>query len=281
VSDNTVGHAFEFWAQNEPKIRAVLMLGSRAQRSGEIGSSDEGSDWDYHVITSDTDSFLEVSWTERARLPAPLAYVARAGRLSQVTKVSAIFPAGEIDIVLLPLVRMRIAKLLMRLGIAPRVPALKKALGDLTLVLRPGYRLVKGNVGWSSFFSSVTSQIPSPRLNNRIICQLAEGYVIDYISTRQKILRGEYLAAQRWLHLHLSETNLQLLHELRLRSNRPSFPDARRFELLDSDEWSDSVRVSALPDRQSLLIALEKSAKTCRGIVWELVGSEWKWPDVP
>jgi hypothetical protein len=278
VSHPSVGDTFEAWARSEPDVRVVLMLGSRARSFGEIGSSDEGSDWDFHVVTSNIKLFLDAAWAERAQLPKPFAYVARSGRLSPVTKSSAIFPSGEIDIVLLPLTHLRAAKALMRFGLAQRIPSVRNALADLTLVLLPGYRVVKGDKSWSSFFSSVVSQIPSPRLDNHTVCELAEAYVIDYISTRRKINRGEFMAGQRWLHIQLAETNFRLLHELRLRSHKPTFPDGRRLELLPIDQWLDGIRVSALPNRESLLAALEKSAETCRAIVGHLVGTAWKWP---
>jgi hypothetical protein len=227
VNEQTVGKEFEAWAHDEPEIKAVVMLGSRARESGQVGSSDDGSDWDFHVVTSDISLFKDATWTARAHLLTPLAYIARSGHVSRIVKSTGVFPNGEIDLVLLPLTNLRFAKLLMRIGIAERIPFVRDALSEMALVLLPGYRLVKGGHSWGKFFASVVTKIAPLRLSDHIVCELAEAYFVDYVSTRRKIMRGELIAAQRWLHTQLADTNFRLLHELRLRSNELSFPDGR------------------------------------------------------
>jgi hypothetical protein len=281
VNEQTVGKEFEAWAHDEPEIKAVVMLGSRARESGQVGSSDDGSDWDFHVVTSDISLFKDATWTARAHLLTPLAYIARSGHVSRIVKSTGVFPNGEIDLVLLPLTNLRFAKLLMRIGIAERIPFVRDALSEMALVLLPGYRLVKGGHSWGKFFASVVTKIAPLRLSDHIVCELAEAYFVDYVSTRRKIMRGELIAAQRWLHTQLADTNFRLLHELRLRSNELSFPDGRRLEFLKADRWLEAIRVSALPDRECLLIAIEKSADTCRELVRSLVGTKWHWPNMP
>jgi hypothetical protein len=204
--------------------------------------------------------------------------VTRTGRVARITKLSSVFPNGDIDIVLLPSLHLNLARFLMSVGLANRVPGVRNALAELATVLLPGYRLIKGCSRWNNFFASVVAKIPSLRLTDKMICELAEAYVIDYVSTRKKIMRGEYVAGQRWLHIQLSETNFRLLHELKLRLREPTFPDGRRLEQFAGDYWLNAVSVNALLNHESILSALEKNAETLRGLVKELVGSKWKWP---
>jgi hypothetical protein len=146
--------------------------------------------------------------------------------------------------------------------------------------LQGGFCVAKGARAWEPFFRRVAERISAKRLSDADVCALAEGFVCDYISTRRKIDRGEMVAAQRWLHHQLAEANYQLLHELRLRAQMPSFPDARRLELLGENSKLAAVRVAALPDAVSLSAAVDRSAATCRSLVEELVGRAWRWPDL-
>jgi hypothetical protein len=159
-------------------------------------------------------------------------------------------------------------------------PSAQRALAELAMVLVPGYQILKGPRSWEAFFHRIVAEIPSQRLSDAEVLSMAEGYVYDYISTRRKITRGELLAAQRWLHCQLAETNFRLLHELKLRSNQTSFPDARRIEMLSQDHWQKAVTVNALADRESLLGAVDQSAQTCRELMDKLVGPAWNWPDL-
>jgi hypothetical protein len=208
-------------------------------------------------------------------LGEPLAYVARTGRLGAATKVSAVLRAGELDLVVLPAQRLRWAKLFVALGVAQRMAGLRQALGGLATVLRGGHRMVKGEGEWGAFFRDVAAEFPVPCLSDAEVRSLAEGFVCDYVSTRNKIERGEFLAAQRWLHHQLAEVNFQLLHELRQRRGEPSLPDVRRVERLTVD--SRGIEVSAAPTTEGLRAAVEKSAATLRELMAGLV-PEWRWP---
>jgi hypothetical protein len=257
------------------------MIGSRVRAAGDIASADEMSDWDFHVVTTRPDLFFTLAWTRSAGLSHPLAYVARSGRLANVTKVSAVFAKGQFDLVLLPASQVRLLKWLFSLGLAGRIPRARTALADLALVLQPGFRNLKGPPSWRRFFEQIVLKIDRPRLSDDAICDIANGFVCDCVSTRHKVDRGEFLAAQRWLHCQLAETNFRLLHELKLRLEEPTYPDARRIELVIRDHWREAVTVAALCDRQSLNNAVERSSQTCRDLVEALIGSKWSWPELP
>jgi hypothetical protein len=276
VNSSRVGDLFMDWAQQQPAIRVLVMIGSRAR--DRVGAADDGSDWDFQVLTNNPDLFLTGDWACSAGLSKPIVYVTRPGRLGRVTKMSAIFENGELDLALIPFRQLRFAKWLLALRLASPFDRIEQALAELGMVLLPGYRVLKGGPSWHRFFRRVTSQISPQRLDDHEICSMAEAFVCDYVSTRRKIIRGELMAAQRWLHCQLAETNFRLLHELRLRLNEPSFPDARRIELLSSDHWREAVSVNALLERKNLLDAVERSAKTCRELTHSLVGPQWVWP---
>jgi hypothetical protein len=257
------------------------MIGSRARRAGTVGSADPCSDWDFQVITDEPRLFASKEWAVHAGLSKPSVYVIRRGRLGTMNKLSAIFPGGELDLVLIPSHYLRLARRLFRLGLLPLFPAVHRAIAELNMILLSGYRLVKGADGWQRFFQQIISEVAPRRMNDIEICALAEGYICDYVSTHRKIATGELLAAQRWLHVQLAETNYQLFHELKLRGNELSFPDARRIEKLWGPTSYQQLIVSAIPEKVSLFNAVERSAETCRALMASLVGSQWHWPELP
>jgi hypothetical protein len=275
VNADSLGARVQRWADGESAVAALVLIGSRARTAGDPLAADAFSDWDFQVVTSQPARFNSRAWLLAAGLDEPLAYVTRPGRLGTATKVSAVLRDGELDVVVLPASRLRLAKWFLRLGLATRVPTVRHGLGGLATVLRGGYKIVIGEREWGAFFRRVATEIPLPRLNNAAVRALAEGFVCDFVSTRQKIARGELLAAQRWLHLQLAEANFQLLHELRQRRGEPTLPDVRRVEQLPVD--SRGIVVSAIPSAEGLQAAIEKSAETLRELMVALV-PDWRWP---
>ncbi|HVU34929.1 MAG TPA: hypothetical protein VHE61_15960 [Opitutaceae bacterium] len=276
---DVLGDAVIAWAQRDASVDGLILIGSRVRAPGP-GAADQYSDWDFHIITSNPDRFRTAAWTRDSGIPAPLAYVARGGRLGSATKVSAVFAAGQLDLVVIPTRQVRQMRWLWRLGLATRLPAAAKGLADLAVVIRAGYRVLKGDRLCGDVYARVAKDIPTPRLSDEGVRELAEGFVCDYVSTRQKIARGELIAAQRWLHHLLVETNFRLLHELRLRRGEASMPDARRVEQLAPLEQADLVRVAAVPDAESLTDACEQAADALRALARDLIGDSWHWPPV-
>jgi hypothetical protein len=278
MQDSSIGKLFVGWAQRESSIHALVMFGSRAREIKQLTSADCGSDWDFHVVAARPQLFFSSTWTTSAGLTKPFAYVARPGRLGRITKVTGIFINGELDLIILPSFQLRLARLIFDRRMLRFFPRVRSGIVELATVLRPGHTVLKATPAWKSFFDRTGTIVVPERLSNRDICVIGEGYVCDYVSTRRKICRGEFLAAQRWLHFQLAECNFRLLHELRLRSDQTTFPDARRLEMITGTEWLEAVTVSAIPNRVSLLDAVEASAKGFRELMYQLVGSQWQWP---
>jgi hypothetical protein len=278
VSEFDLGIAFERWANNEPAIKALVLFGSRARASGSVDGANAGSDWDFQVITRQPSRFENAGWVSAAGISEPIAYALRPRRVGSGVKVSAVFAEGELELVSTPAIQFSLAKWLWRFGLLARNRRAMTALGDLASLLRPGYRVVKGEAGWGRFFAHVATSIPPTRLDDEAIVGIAARFVCDYLSAKQKIDRGELLAAQRWLHHYLAEANFNLLHELRERRDEKSYHVARRIEQVVGERWRRAVTVAALPEPDSLRAAVEVSAQTCRELVAALIGERWHWP---
>ncbi|MBL9200198.1 MAG: aminoglycoside 6-adenylyltransferase [Opitutaceae bacterium] len=281
VTPDTLGGKFIAWAHREPSIRALVLIGSQSRPAADAAPADRFSDWDFQVVSSCPALFAERTWTRAAGLPDPIVHAARLGRLKRTGKVTAVFPDGDLDLVLLPARSLGLAKAAFQLGLGGWLARRQPALGDLALVLGFGLRVVKGGAGWEDFFRRVVAEVPPTHVDDREVVALAEGFAADYLSTWQKIERGEWLAAQRWLHVQLAETNFRLMHEWKRRRGgaRASYPDARRVEKLYDAAEQAAVAVRATLDRESLARAVEHSAQTCREIVAALVGGAWRWPE--
>ena len=278
MSASNLGDAFVEWARRETAIRAVVLFGSRARAQGALDAADPHSDWDFQIITRQPDRFANPMWARTAGLSEPIAYALRPRRVGSGVKVSAVFHEGELELVSTPAIQFALARLLWRFGLLARSRRAMTALGDLASLLRPGYRVVKGEAGWGRFFAHVATAIPPTRVDDETVVGIAARFVCDYLSALQKIDKGELLAAQRWLHHYLAEANFNLLHELKERRGEKSYHVARRIEQVIDDRWLRAVTVTALPERESLRAAVELSAQTCRELVAALVGDRWRWP---
>lgn len=278
MSARTLGDTLMAWAVSEPSVHLCVLIGSRTRPAESMAAADALSDWDFQIATSRPEMFATGEWLAALGL-APLAYALRTGRLGSAEKASMVTAAGEIDLVIIPVEPLRGLKRLVESGAFLANPQARQALTDLSAVVLGGYRIIKGAEEFAAFYERVTREVPPARLDNAIVCRMAEAFVCDYVFTCRRIERGEWIAAQRWLHHQLVETNFRLLHELRLRSGLPSYPDARRLERL-LDPRANDVRVSVHPEEGNLFAAVEQAAATHRRLVGALVGDAWRWPDL-
>lgn len=268
------------WAAREPSVQALVLIGSRVRPADDrVWRADAHSDWDFQIITSQPQRFADAAWTSGLAGMEVRAYAARIARIGGLPKVNAIFAGAEADFVILPGGRLRLAKFLVALGAHRHSAWLRRGLQDLAVVIRPGWKFLKGAAAWEPFYQRVVAEVADPRLDAEAVRGLAEGFVCDSVWARRKLERGELLAVQRMLHRELAETNFRLLHELKLRRGERSFPEARRIECVGGGAV-ESVSVDATLDATALRAALEKSAATCRELVHSLVGNTWRWPDV-
>lgn len=272
----SLGERVTRWALDEPSVQLLVLIGSHSRPANDVAGADASSDWDFQIATTTPEMFADSKWTPAMQGP-PLHYVYRPGRLASAQKVTALFSDGELDLVVIPAPALRGVAQLVKEGRHGTNPSAASALTDLAAVLQGGYIIRKGADEFGELYRFVATEIPAARLSNEAVCQLADGFVCDYISTLRKIARGEALAAQRWLHVQLAEVNFKLLHELRLREGRVSFPDARRLERF-ADPRLGAVTIESTLDAASLRRAVDNAAAMLRVLVAALVDGTWRWP---
>jgi hypothetical protein len=223
-SANDFGKIMAAWAAQEPAISGLVLIGSRERPKRDVvWRPDAQSDWDFQIIASRPQLFADRGWTRDLAGMDVLAYAARTARIGGVPKINVVFAGVEADFVIIPANLFLRAKPAVALGQHRRAGRLRRMLQDLAIVIRPGWRFLKGERAWGTFYHRVVAEMPDPRISDVAAVQLAEGFFCDTIWTRRKIARGELLAAQRMLHRELAETNFRLLHELRLRRGLRSF----------------------------------------------------------
>lgn len=268
------------WAENEPSVRALVLIGSQTRAaSDQVWKADAQSDWDFQIITSRVDLFEDASWTAALGLKLH-TYAVRRAAIGGVPKIAALFAGAEADFVILPLAKLNPWRIAVARSEHHRSPVLQRQLQDLAVVVRPGWRFIKGAKTWEPLYQRAVAEIADPRLDDAAVCGLADGFVCDAVWTARKVERGEWLAAQRMLHRSLAETNFRLLHELKLRRGERTFPEIRRGERVLSRREQQLVTVSAIPDARSLRAALKRSSATCRKLMQALVGDAWSWPEL-
>jgi predicted nucleotidyltransferase len=281
MSKPTLAARVATWAARSPEVVGIVLIGSRAREAGDpIAGADGHSDWDFHVITSRPGRFADPAWTTNLEQGEPLIYAIRDGIVGKVKRVTVVFRDEEADFVVVPAAPMRLARLAVACGLHRRSRRLARALGDLAIIARPGYRFLYGGSGWERFYRRVIAEVADPRLEDAEALRRAELFAADYVVMRRTLARGELLAAQRLLHRSLAEINFQLLHEVKLRRGESSFPDARRIERIASTTELAAVTVAAGPTVAALEAALQQCAMTCQNLMRELVGERWHWPDV-
>lgn len=266
------------WARRTTTVKASILIGSRARRrDDQIWKADLQSDWDFQIITSRPDIFESRDWTLSLGSSVQ-AYVVRRAAIGGVPKIAVLFEHTEADFVILPAALLRVSRLLMRFGVHRKSRGLRAKLRDLAVIIRPGWTFLTGAPGWEPFYRQVIAEIPDARLSDSEVISLATGFACDVVWTTRKIARGEWLAAQRMIHRSLQETNFRLLHEIRLRRDERTFPEARRAEFILSVQELDALNVCATLDANSLSNAVKKTSATCRKLMFALVGDGWNWP---
>jgi hypothetical protein len=267
------------WAERTPTVKGLVLIGSRERAAGDaVWGADAQSDWDFQIISSAPEMFATGDWTRELTGAELKVYAPRVARIGGVPKVNAIFGGAESDFVVIPARHLRLAKLAVAFGWHRREGKLRRGLRDLAVVIRPGWRFLKGGAAWDAFYRRVVAEVDDPRLSDEAAGSLAKIFLCEAVWVRRKITRGELVAAQRMLHGELAETNFRLLHEIKLRRGERSFPEARRIERIASPSELEAVTVNAALEAGALRGALDRSETTLRSLMRELVGERWNGP---
>lgn len=265
------------WLESEASIRSAVLFGSHARPRLHPAAADPWSDIDLHLITDDPQGILAMDWPARLPELEIELTVARAAT-GGVSKLSLLTTIGEADLVLVPTRRMRLANLITQLGLQRMFPHLDGALNSFATVMSGGYRFLKGESSWGKFYANTVARQPGFRISDRQARRMAEDYLYDLLWIIKKLKRGELVAAQRTFHRSLLETNIALLHELRLRQGRTTFQQARRVEKLLSPEELQTVAVNASLDGESLRRALKINLEGLKSLMGQLTPT-WKIPE--
>jgi len=269
------------WAARQPSVKALVLFGSQVRESNDpVWSADAQSDWDFQIITSNSRAFFDAAWLGEVTEMKVKAYVVRAPRFGAMPKINTVLGGVEADFVIFPSRVMSLAKFAVKLGLHRRTGRVRRGLQDLSIVMRPGYRFLKGGKTWEPFYRKVINDVPDPRLGDLEIRNLADSFVCDYHWAIRKLERGELLAVQRILHRELAEINYRMLHELKLRRGEQSFPEARRIERVTTPEELRCVSINAELKFDALQAALALSAETLAALVKSLLDDAWKWPSI-
>lgn len=266
------------WAAKENSVQGLTLIGSQARsENDQVWRADKQSDWDFQIISSRPNLFLNRAWTRRLT-KAVQVYAIRRASIGGVPKIAVLFEEIEADLVIIPAKLLKLLRFAVSLGLHRRSTLIQRRVQELAVVIRPGWKFLKGADGWDAFYRRVIVDVADPRLSDDDIRDLADGFVCDYVWTNRKLARGELIAAQRMLHRSLAETNMRFFHELKMRRRERTFPEGRRAEMIASEDQLNLIRVSALCDELNLRTALDRSASCCRELVNSLLEDTWSWP---
>jgi predicted nucleotidyltransferase len=264
------------WLTRETAVKAAILFGSSARAAGVGEVADNWSDVDLHVVTSAADRLEHLDWSREL---AGLNFCHQAARPASggVRKVTVLFMEGEVDLVLVPAMRLRLGRLAVRLGLHRRNAALRHALNEIATCLRSGHRFLKGEEAWGSFYSWIVAEMPGTRLDDREAAELADVVLCDLWWVLRKLERGELVAAQHMLHRSLAETGFRLMREWRMRRGLPlpSFGLGRRAEFLYPPEELRLVQVNARLETAELRLAACQAFDNVVAIMREIAPG-WK-----
>jgi hypothetical protein len=269
--------SFSRWAIADANVRSAVLFGSRARQHSAPAAADTWSDIDLHLICDAPTRLESLDWQRFIsghRLELAVVRPASSG----VKKITLLFADGEADLIVVPLAKMRLARMAVQLGLHRRWEFLAGMLNNMATIMSGGYRFLKGETAWGTFYGRVVGEMPGFRLADSRIRTMADIFLCDLLSVMQKIARGELVAAQRMLHRTVLETNIELLHELRLREGRGTFQQARRVEKLVPAEELACIQVDARLQRAELRTAAWKALTGLQTLMARLVPA-WRAPE--
>jgi hypothetical protein len=268
--------AIAAWANLESTVESAVLFGSRARDPQSSAAADATSDVDLHIVASESKRIEMTDWSKALPGRNLCLRVVRPAS-GGVRKLTLILAPGEIDMVIVPSARLRLARIAMLVGLHRRVRFLNYALNELSTIMRTGYRFLKGERTWGCFYARVVAEMPGARVDDLEAQNLADVFLCDLLWVLQRLDRGELIATQRVLHRSLAETNFRLLHELRLRRGLASFREARRAERLLSGAELTLVQIDARIEAAELHQAAWQAFDGVVAIMREIVPG-WKIP---
>ncbi len=253
------------WAHEQNDIEAVVQVGSRVQRNALV---DLWSDWDYQLITSNPRKYYNDRWPSQIG-PIWCAHCEKSPR--GVTKVSVVLEDGyEVDFMPVAAWQLKLAYFLMqRSWLASKIPlGAQRGIRLLRLVVKPGFRVIKGTAIWSNRMEALKRPWPEAIMNYKEFVFHQSAFWRRATWILKKLARGEFRAALRSYWIDLVEASYGILEEEARLIGKYARPDARYAETWLSEERILQTSIMTAPDRQVLgeallsQIDLFKSAST-------------------
>jgi predicted nucleotidyltransferase len=240
------------WLKQERRIKSAVLFGSSARPRDSERDHTAPFDLDLHLVASNPEALERIDW-KRALPQSEFCMQCTRPATGGVRKVTAIFADGQIDLVVVPAIGMRLAAFGLRLGCHRRVRFLGLALNEMATCLHSGYSFLLGEKPWGAHYARVAA-LPGVRLDDRQLREMAAGFLCDLIWTLDKLARGEVVAAQHVLHTRLVDVNLRIWREWRRRRGLPlpSFGLGRGVERLGPLDEQRLLRVSSTADPDAL-----------------------------
>lgn len=247
--------ALSAWARAQPDIRALVQIGSRAQKAA---AADPWSDYDYQLITTRPGRYRDGSFCQA--LGPCWAYGTHVA-FGDSVKVTAVYDGAlEADFVVLRHLEVWIATLALRWPATERLwpGALRRGAANLRIVAAPGWRVVKGGAPWVERYSRIRPY--RPRMTEEEFNGLCGNFWAQLVWAAKKAARGELRASQRGIHEHLMEGGLRMLQEEALLEGRQAHPLGRRAELWLTRDQLEGTALGTRPERAFLMVAIEQIA---------------------
>lgn len=262
------------WLSAQPAISGLTLFGSVATGA----DSDDWSDLDFHVITSDPAALESGDWVQ-AMPEWGYRFLAVRPATGGVRKATVVFARGQIDLVIVPVGQFRLERWGWRLGLHRWHARLADALNEISTCLMAGYRVVKGEETWGAFYSALATGVSGVRVSDAAAVVAAEMALVDALWVRRKAARGELVAAQHVLHSSLVVTNLRQARERELRRGHKlrSFGLGRHVEQTPSPDDLAALTVNATCSVEALTQAVAHQRATLIRLMAELVPA-WQPP---
>ncbi len=282
------------WLLECQTIKSAVLFGSSARSHSELAPADHWSDIDLHVVSNQPNELEDIDWPRAVPDCSFCFQVARAAT-GGTRKVTAVFSAGQIDMVIVSSMALRLGVTALKYGLNRKFRFIDVALNEMATCLHTGYRFLKGKERWGHIYARVAG-LSGIRLSDDQLTSMADVALCELMWVIQKLDRGELVTAQHAIHLKLIDTNLRLWREFRLRRRLPvpSFGLGRRLEQLESPIDKKSVSISATLTPDGLQNAATQCYNGLKTIMRELVpawhvppmiedvvASRFRWPLKP
>ena len=267
------------WLRGDPQIRAAVLFGSSAQAPGTRSHPDRWSDIDIQVIASDPSLVEKTHWESIFAKEGYCLHIARAAT-GNVRKVTVLFRSGQIDLVVVPYSRVRLARLGLSLGLHRKFHRWDVALNEIRTSMQFGYCFIKGGAEWGDFYAKILRDMPGVRLSDESAQEIANTFLCDMVWVLQKTDRGELLAARLMIHQSLFQTLFRLMRELQMRRDKPlqSFGLARHMETSLTAEELELVQIETVLQKVQLRGVAWRAYQALKSLMVVLVPS-WTVPE--